>query len=113
MSNLAGSLWAISQYEANKKELPKFNPMIYIIEYERGKLITVQELLDFFMENKDKVERKSKKETELQSEQEVERLSPQDECETGRDRHDNKEETVQGSEPSPQKSKCRRVRKSK
>ena len=55
MSNLAGSLWAISQYEANKKELPDFNPMEYIIEYEKGKLITVQKLLDFFMENKDKV----------------------------------------------------------
>lgn len=76
MSNLAGSLWAISQYEANKKELPDFNPMEYIIEYEKGKLITVQKLLDFFMENKDKVERKSESKKEVQAEQALETVSP-------------------------------------
>ena len=76
MSNLAGSLWAISQYEANKKELPDFNPMEYIIEYEKGKLITVQKLLDFFMENKDKVERKSESKKEVQTKQALETVSP-------------------------------------
>ena len=76
MSNLAGSLWAISQYEANKKELPDFNPMEYIIEYDKGKLITVQKLLDFFMENKDKVERKSESKKEVQTEQALETVSP-------------------------------------
>lgn len=93
MSNLAGSLWAISQYEANKKELPDFNPMEYIIEYEKGKLITVQKLLDFFMENKDKVERKSEKENKVSSKQEMEVVCTPTVNPTKRVRRNNKSKT--------------------
>lgn len=74
MSDLvAASLFAISQYEANKKDRPDFDPMEYIIEYDKGKLITVQELLDFFMEHKD--ERKSESKKEVQTEQALETVS--------------------------------------
>ncbi len=57
-------------------------------------------------------DRRPEKENQVQTKCEVEKVSPQDPCQAKRDGSDNQQEITEGSEPSPQKSKGRRVRKS-
>lgn len=97
----------------------------YIIELNNGELVTLGDLtnfwieghqkikkaLDIIKESKEKVECESKEKTKLQSKQEVERLQTQDECETAGARPDNTKEVVQGSKPTSQEPKRRRIRK--
>lgn len=98
----------------------------YIIELNNGELVTLGDLtnfwieghqkikkaLDIIKESKEKVECEPKEKTKLQSEQEVERLQTQDECETTRAGPNNTKEIVQGSKPTSQEPKRRRIRKS-
>lgn len=98
----------------------------YIIELNNGELVTLGDLTNFWIEghqkikkaleiikeSKEKVECKSKEKAKLQSEQEMERLQASDECETARVGPDNTKEVMQGSKPTSQEPKRRRVRKS-
>ena len=98
----------------------------YIIELNNGELVTLGDLtnfwieghqkikkaLDIIKETKEKVECEPKEKAKLQSKQEVERLQASDECETERTGPDNTKEIVQGSKPTSQESKRRRIRKS-
>lgn len=99
----------------------------YLIELpNNGELVTLGDLTNFWIEghqkikkaleiikeSKEKVECKSKEKAKLQSEQEMERLQASDECETARVGSDNTKEVMQGSKPTSQEPKRRRVRKS-
>lgn len=98
----------------------------YIIELNNGELVTLGDLtnfwieghqkikkaLDIIKESKEKVECEPKEKKKLQSKQEVERLQTQDECETKGAGPDNTKEIVQGSKPTSQEPKRRRLRKS-
>ena len=98
----------------------------YIIELNNGELVTLGDLtnfwieghqkikkaLDIIKETKEKVECEPKEKAKLQSKQEVERLQASDECETERTGPDNTKEIVQGSKPTSQEPKRRRIRKS-
>lgn len=98
----------------------------YIIELNNGELVTLGDLTNFWIEghqkikkaleiikeSKEKVECKPKEKTKLQSKQEVERLQASDECETKGIGPDNSKEVVQGSKPTSQEPKRRRIRKS-
>ncbi len=98
----------------------------YIIELNNGELVTLGDLtnfwieghqkikkaLDIIKETKEKVECEPKEKAKLQSKQEVERLQTQDECETKGIGPDNTKEAVQGSKPTSQEPKRRRIRKS-
>ena len=84
----------------NPEDLKKIAKLEAVVKSLRGKL---EELV---------VERKSEKETKLQSKQEVERSQAPDECETKGIGPDNAKEIVQGSKPTSQESKRRRIRKS-
>lgn len=97
----------------------------YIIELNNGELVTLGDLtnfwieghqkikkaLDIIKESKEKVECEPKEKKKLQSKQEVERLQASDECETKRTGPDNTKEVVQGSKPTSQEPKRRRIRK--
>lgn len=98
----------------------------YLLELDNGELVTLGDLanfwieghrkiksaLDIIKETKEKVECKSKEKTKLQSKQEVERLQASDECETKGIGPDNTKEVVQGSKPTSQEPRRRRIRKS-
>ena len=98
----------------------------YLIELNNGELVTLGDLtnfwieghqkirsaLDIIKETRNKVEREPKEKTKLSSEQEMERVPPSDECKSKRAGPDNAKETVQGSKPSSQEPKRRRIRKS-
>jgi len=98
----------------------------YIIELNNGELVTLGDLtnfwieghqkikkaLDIIKETKEKVECEPKEKAKLQSKQEVERLQASDECETKGTRPSNTKEIVQGSKPTSQEPKRRRIRKS-
>lgn len=98
----------------------------YLIELDNGELVTLGDLTNFWIEghqkiknaleiikeSREKVECKSKEKTKLQSKQEVERLQASDECETKGVGPDNTKEVVQGSKPTSQEPKRRRIRKS-
>lgn len=98
----------------------------YIIELNNGELVTLGDLtnfwieghqkikkaLDIIKESKEKVECEPKEKTKLQSKQKVERLQTPDECETKGIGPDNTKEIVQGSKPTSQEPRRRRIRKS-
>lgn len=98
----------------------------YLIELPNNEFVTLGQLMEFWVdghrriknaleiikESKEKVECKSKEKAKLQSEQEMERLQASDECETARVGPDNTKEVMQGSKPTSQEPKRRRVRKS-
>lgn len=98
----------------------------YIIELDNGELVTLGDLanfwieghrkiksaLDIIKETKEKVERKPEKENKVSSKQEMERLQASNECETKGTGPDNTKEVVQGSKPTSQEPKRRRIRKS-
>ena len=122
--NTAQSLFGISQLEAAKKvekSIGYFDNS-YIIELSNGELVTIKELCDFWIEGHKKIdktkeiiediERITKKEKELSTEQKMEGLQTQEECSTEGTRPNNSKETVQGCKSSSQKSKRGRVRKS-
>ena len=122
--NTAQSLFGISQLEAAKKvEASKgYFDNSYIIELSNGELVTIKELCDFWIEGHEKinkakeiikdVERITKKEKELSTEQKMEGFQTQEECSAEGFRPNNSKETVQGCKSSSQKSKRGRVRKS-
>ena len=123
--NAAQSLFGISQLEAAKKVTQKNIGLIdygYIIEQENGDLPTLKELCDFWVEGHKKIdnakeiirdiERITKEEKKLPTEQKMEGFQTQEECSAERIGPDNSKEIVQGSKSSSQKSKRGRVRKS-
>lgn len=122
--NTAQSLFGISQLEAAKKvEASKgYFDNSYIIELSNGELVTIKELCDFWIEGHEKinkakeiikdVERITKKEKELPTEQKMEGFQTQEECSAEGSRPDNSKETVQRVKSTSQKSKRGRVRKS-
>ena len=97
----------------------------YIIELNNGELVTLGDLTNFWIEGHQKIKKaleiikeskkvecEPKEKAKLQSKQEVERLQTPDECETKGIGPNNTKEAVQGSKPTSQESKRRRIRKS-
>lgn len=122
--NNALSMLALGQMQAAKESI-KFDEAC-LVELPNKEVVTLGDLTNFWVEghqkikkaleiikeNREKVECKSKEKAKLQSEQEVERLQTSDECETKGIGPDNTKEIVQGSKPTPQEPKRRRIRKS-
>lgn len=120
--NNALAMLALGQMQSAKESAKLAT---YSIELPNGEVVTLDDLTNFWIEGHKKikkaleiikeskeVERESKEKAKLQSKQEVERLQTQDECETKGIGPDNTKEIVQGSKPTSQEPKRRRIRKS-
>lgn len=96
----------------------------YVIQLNNGELVTLGDLVNFWIEGhqkikkaldiikESKVEREPKEKTKLSPEQKMERVPSSDECKPKGTGPNNSEETVQRSKSTSQEPKRRGIRKS-